>query len=138
MLTIFVEGSANERRELAALEGAAKGVVKGVAEGGARSAAGEMAAAGSAAAAQDATAAAHDAAILRHPLVRIHGVDPKAMRLVRVHKEVEGGHRRDAWQAVLANVPEALEDQVAGALEHALGLWLAYRDEVAAASGIHR
>ena len=115
VLTIFVEGSAKERRELADLE--------------ARPGAKEDPAV---------SAAALDAAVLQHPLVRLHGVDPTAMRLARVHKEVEGGHRRDAWEAVLGNVPSTQEDQVAGAMERALELWLAYRDEVAAACGISR
>jgi pyrroloquinoline-quinone synthase len=107
-LTIFVEGSVNERRELAALDAAPE------------------------------TEAQIEAAVLRHPLVRIHGVDPRFLELQRVHKKVEGGHRRDAWRAVLENVQPGQEDAVTSALERALQLWLAYRDGVAGACGIAR
>jgi pyrroloquinoline-quinone synthase len=106
VLTTFVEGSVNERRELAALDSPPD---------------------------ED-----HEAALRRHPLVRFHKVDPKALDLVRVHRLVEGGHRRDAWEGVLKNTPPELEDAVASALEKALQLWLAYRDEVDAACGIRR
>ena len=108
VLTIFVEGSASERKELAALEQAPQ------------------------------TDAEIDAAILRHPLVRVHGLDPKFMELQRVHKKVEGGHRRDAWDAVLQNVARDQEAEVERALQRALDLWLAYRDGVADACGIAR
>jgi pyrroloquinoline quinone (PQQ) biosynthesis protein C len=108
VLTIFVEGSANERRELAALEKAPQ------------------------------TDAEIEEAILRHPLVRIHKLSPQFLELQRVHKKVEGGHRRDAWDAVLGNVRPEDEEPVAAALEKALTLWLAYRDGVARACGIER
>lgn len=108
VLTIFVEGSVNERRELAALSGAPP------------------------------TAAEIEESIRRHPLVRIHGLDPKFLELQRVHKLVEGGHRKDAWDAVLGNVEPAQEPHLEKMMETALRLWLAYRDEVAAACGIER
>jgi pyrroloquinoline-quinone synthase len=108
VLTIFVEGSVNERRELLALD-----------------------------AAPDSDAEIEEA-VRRHPLVRIHGVDAKFLELQRVHKKVEGGHRKDAWQAVLGNVGPGQEDVVVAALERALQLWLAYRDGVAEACGIKR
>lgn len=108
VLTIFVEGSAGERKELAALAQAPQ------------------------------TDAEIDAAIRRHPLVRVHGLDPKFMELQRVHKKVEGGHRRDAWDAVLRNVGRGTEGEVERALQRALDLWLTYRDGVAQACGIAR
>jgi pyrroloquinoline quinone (PQQ) biosynthesis protein C len=108
VLTLFVEGSANERRELAALSGPA------------------------------ATPAEIEASLHKHPLVRFHGVDPAALALVRVHKLVEGGHRSDAWEAVLDYVrPDQVELLVAE-VQRSLDLWLAYRDGVAAACGIER
>ena len=107
VLTIFVEGSVNERHELAAL-------LQG-----------------------PPSDAEIEAALRQHPLVRIHRVDPKLLELQRVHKKVEGGHRRDAWDAVLGNAG-GHEDAVASAVERALQLWLAYRDEVVAACGIER
>lgn len=107
-LTLFVEGSVNERRELAALEGP-------------KASAGEL-----------------DEAIRRHPLVRLHGVAPEALELVRVHKLVEGGHRADAWEAVLGYVTPAQEEAVVRVLERALELWLGFRDAVAGACGLDR
>jgi pyrroloquinoline-quinone synthase len=108
VLTIFVEGSANERRELAASRQAPP------------------------------TEAEIEESIRQHPLVRIHGLDAKFLELQRVHKKVEGGHRQDAWQAVLGNVEPGQEPHVEKMMETALRLWLAYRDDVAAACGIGR
>ena len=108
VLTLFVEGSVNERRELAALSGPAAGPEE------------------------------IEAGLARHPLVRFHGVDPKALTLVRVHKLVEGGHRSDAWEGVLDYVrPDQVESLVA-AVQRSLDLWLAYRDGIAGACGIER
>jgi len=107
VFTIFVEGSVNERRELAALEQAPQ------------------------------TDADIEAAILQHPLVRLHGLDPRHLELQRVHKKVEGGHRRDAWDAVLQNA-SGHESKIIRAMELALEKWLAYRDDVAEAVGIQR
>jgi pyrroloquinoline quinone (PQQ) biosynthesis protein C len=77
-----------------------------------------------------------EASIRQHPLVRIHGIDPKFLELQRVHKKVEGGHRLDAWKMVLGHTPAALEKRVVETVEKALERWLAYRDDVAQASGI--
>jgi len=107
VLTLFVEGSVNERAELAALEKAPLSYLE------------------------------IEEQILRHPLVRIHKVDPQFLELQRVHKKVEGGHRRDAWEAVLGNA-QGHEEAVERALQKALELWLAYRDDVAQACGITR
>ena len=79
-----------------------------------------------------------ESAVRMHPLVRVHGVPLPAMELVRAHKQVEGGHRRDAWEMVLENAADGEERQVVDALNTALELWLRYRDEVAAACGISR
>jgi pyrroloquinoline quinone (PQQ) biosynthesis protein C len=106
VLTIFVEGSVNERREI------------------------------------EKTGADSDdeieAAIRQHPLVRVHGLDPKFLELQRVHKKVEGGHRLDAWKMVLSHTPVTLQDRVVQTVEKALERWLAYRDDVAQACGIAR
>jgi len=51
---------------------------------------------------------------------------------------LEGGHRKDAWDAVLGNVEPAQEPHLEKMMETVLRLWLAYRDEVAAACGIER
>jgi hypothetical protein len=108
VLTIFVEGSVHERRELAALAEAPQ------------------------------TDEQIDAAVRQHPLVRFHQLDPKYLELQRVHRKVEGGHRRDAWDGVLNNVPAGTEAALVEAVARALALWLAYRDEVVEACGIRR
>jgi pyrroloquinoline quinone (PQQ) biosynthesis protein C len=79
-----------------------------------------------------------EAAVRKHPLVRLHGVEPRFLELQRVHKKIEGGHRHDAWDGVLGSTLPAQEDAVVAAMEETLRLWLAYRDEVAAACGITR
>jgi len=106
VLTIFVEGSANERRELSNPDPDSDDAI--------------------------------EAAIRRHPLVRIHGLDPKFLELQRVHKKVEGGHRVDAWKMVIDHTPAKLEDRVVQSVETALERWLAYRDDVVRACGIVR
>jgi pyrroloquinoline quinone (PQQ) biosynthesis protein C len=106
VLTIFVEGSLNERRELEKTDPES---VSGI-----------------------------EAAVRQHPLVRIHGVDPKFLELQRVHKKVEGGHRLDAWKMVLDHTPVTLEERVVQVVEKSLESWLAYRDDVARACGIAR
>ncbi|MBI2892299.1 MAG: iron-containing redox enzyme family protein [Deltaproteobacteria bacterium] len=79
-------------------------------------------------------------AIALHPLVRHHGCPPAAMRLVRAHRMVEGGHRQDAWNAVLGHAPAArgAHDAIVAAMDEALALWLSYRDGVARAMGLVR
>ncbi len=79
-----------------------------------------------------------EAVVARHPLVRFHEVDPSWMDLVRAHQLVEGGHRRDAWEMVLENASNETNSLVLQAMEDALGHWLVYRDEVAAACGLSR
>ena len=106
VLTIFVEGSVNERREMEKTGPDSDSEI--------------------------------EAAIRQHPLVRVHGLDPKFLDLQRVHKKVEGGHRLDAWKMVLGHTPATLTDRVVETVERALERWLAYRDDVAQACGIAR
>ena len=75
-------------------------------------------------------------AILAHPMVRFYGCPPEKLRLPRAHRAVEAGHRRDAWDMVLGHAEASTEEAIAGAMEEALGAWLAYRDGVARAMGI--
>jgi len=111
VMTIFVEGSIKERRELAA-ESA----------GHPRKSQEEI-----------------EAAIRKHPLVRFRRVDPKAMDLVRAHQRVERGHRLAAWRMVLqAAATPAQQRAVVAAVEKSLVLWQCYRDGVAKACGIRR
>ena len=69
------------------------------------------------------------------PLVVHHGLDPQFLELKRVHRKVEGSHRLSAWTAVLTHARSA-EDQsrVVSALDLALDLWLGYRDGVSRAA----
>ncbi len=81
-----------------------------------------------------------DDAIALHPLVAHYGCPPENMRLVRAHRLVEGGHRDDAWNMVLAHVKgdAALEDRVVAEVEEAHRTWLGYRDGVARAMGLRK
>lgn len=81
-----------------------------------------------------------DEALAAHPMVRHYGCPPERMRLVRAHRAVEGGHRRDAWDMVLGHVPDEgpLADRVVSAVAGAHAAWLSYRDGVARAMGLRR
>jgi pyrroloquinoline-quinone synthase len=105
VLTIFVEGSKNERAEMAG---------------------------------QKRDEVPLEQAIREHPLVRVHGCPPDKMRLVEVHRLVEGSHRDDAWGMVLEHVGPELEDRVLEAGERALASWLAYRDGIARKIGLKK
>jgi hypothetical protein len=73
----------------------------------------------------------------RHPLVVHHGVDPKYLELKRVHARVEGGHRRDAWHAILDHAgSDSDRREVNAAVSRSLALWQGYRDAVAMAAGV--
>jgi pyrroloquinoline-quinone synthase len=106
LLTVFVEGSVNERAELAGT------YVRRVGE----------------------------EAVREHPLVKLYGCPPEAMKLTRAHAKVEGGHREDAWTMVLAHAPEGSDvaRAVVATCEEALGAWQAYRDGVAERMGLRR
>jgi pyrroloquinoline-quinone synthase len=76
-------------------------------------------------------------AIRAHPIVVHYGCPPAAMDLVRAHRAVEGGHRKDAWAAVLDHVEDAgAADAIARAVGEARELWMRYRDGVARAMGV--
>ncbi|HEY3819784.1 MAG TPA: iron-containing redox enzyme family protein [Polyangiaceae bacterium] len=104
LLTVFVEGSVNERAELAGT------YVRRVG----------------------------DEAVREHPLVKLYGCPPGAMRLTTAHAAVEGGHREDAWTMVLAHAPEGTDAAraVVATCEEALAMWHAYRDGVADRMGL--
>ena len=107
VVTIFVEGSVNDRKELAAgdMTGKSDEEIERV--------------------------------VARHPLVRFHGVDPKAMDLIRAHQRVESGHRAAAWRMVMETArTKSQQRAVAGAIRRSLELWMDYRDAVARACGI--
>jgi len=110
VVTIFVEGSVNDRREIS--------------QQGPRPAPREEV----------------ERTLLRdNPLVRYHGLDPRYLKLKRAHSRVEDGHRRSAWRIVLDHARSEKDRAVClEALERSLELWQAYRDGVARAVGISR
>jgi pyrroloquinoline quinone (PQQ) biosynthesis protein C len=107
--TIFVEGSVNDRRELATGEQHS----------------------------QAKSTEAIEATIRSHPLVRFHDVNPKAMDLIRAHQKVEHGHRIAAWRMVLGAAESPVQQRaVLRAMQRSLDLWLRYRNGVARACNI--
>src|SRR5207247_7830938 len=129
-VTIFVEGSRNDRDEIAASEGGVAGAEVDATATSGQNAAREWS--GS----RHASSRGHFRETLdRDPLVVNHGLDPRFLELKRVHRKVEGDHRLSAWRAVLAHARTPGErDRVVSTLERALGLWLAYREGVARAA----
>jgi pyrroloquinoline quinone (PQQ) biosynthesis protein C len=76
--------------------------------------------------------------LAEHPLVKHYGLTLKHLALTKAHREIEGNHRASAWEAILNHVSAEKRGAVVSAMENALGHWLRYRDEVAAACGIER
>ncbi|MEO7096890.1 MAG: iron-containing redox enzyme family protein [Polyangiales bacterium] len=74
-------------------------------------------------------------AIANHPMVKHYGCPPSAMGLVRAHRAVESGHRKDAWRMVLEN-SDGHDEEIVAAVVRAASLWRAYRDAVCEAAGI--
>jgi pyrroloquinoline quinone (PQQ) biosynthesis protein C len=70
-----------------------------------------------------------------HPLVIYQGLDPKFLELKRVHRRVEGGHRLDAYRAVVEHA-KTVEERTAihATLRRSLEFWMRYRDELAFAA----
>jgi pyrroloquinoline-quinone synthase len=75
-------------------------------------------------------------ATLDHPMVKHYGCSPDNMLLLRAHRMVEGGHRKDAWDSVLEHTDADLAGAVERAVEEALARWLKYRDGVARVMGV--
>lgn len=74
----------------------------------------------------------------QHPLVVHYGLPLESLALTKAHRRVEGNHRAAAWRIVLDHVPEDERENVVSAMERTLTVWLAYRDELAAACGLVR
>jgi len=73
-----------------------------------------------------------------HPLVKHYGLPLSALGLAKAHRAVEGDHRQSAWNVLLTHVDASEHGRVCAALDDALILWRAYRDDVAAACGLTR
>lgn len=73
-----------------------------------------------------------------HPLHVHYQLPLKALELPRIHRGVEGGHRKAAWRTILEHVDESARPRVIGAMRDALNGWLAYKDSVAEAVGLRR
>lgn len=112
VLTLFVEGRADERQQLAALQAPPRP-------------------------AEDIATEREDA-VAQDPLVRVHQVAPAALEFVRVRDRAHASRRRDAWELVLGHTTPEQEDAVSFALDEALRHWLHYRDAVASACGLTR
>lgn len=71
-----------------------------------------------------------------HPLVLHYGLPLESLALTKAHRAVEGEHRAAAWRVMLDHIPADRRAAVVDAMENTLKLWLAYRDDVAAACGV--
>ncbi|MEM9073188.1 MAG: iron-containing redox enzyme family protein, partial [Myxococcota bacterium] len=71
-----------------------------------------------------------------HPLVKHYGLPLEHLELTKAHRKVEGEHRREAWDLMTDHVADETRADVLAAMEQTLTLWLAYRDDVAAACGL--
>ncbi len=74
----------------------------------------------------------------QHPLVVHYGLPVGALKLTKVHRAVEGGHRTSAWNIVLGHVEQGRRALVVQAMEACLTHWVRYRDDVASACGLVR
>ncbi|GKS58249.1 hypothetical protein YTPLAS18_17760 [Nitrospira sp.] len=73
-----------------------------------------------------------EAYVSAHPLVQHHGIDRRAMDLIRAHQKVEAGHRQDAYEMVLNYATTASQQRaVLASLATSLRLWTAFREAVA-------
>jgi pyrroloquinoline-quinone synthase len=75
-------------------------------------------------------------ALEAHPLVRHYGLSVEHLALTKAHRSVEGEHRKAAWRILTGHVAPAQQPSVIAAMEEALQLWQAYRDNVARACGL--
>jgi len=73
-----------------------------------------------------------------HPLVKYYGLPVAKLALTKAHRQVEGGHRKAAWNAILEHVAPMRRGAVVRTMKDALEYWLAYRDEVAQLCGVER
>ena len=71
-----------------------------------------------------------------HPLVRHYGLPVDCLALARVHRQVEGQHRKVAWHLMLDFVDEGARPQVLQWMGRVLHGWQHYRDEVAEHCGL--
>ena len=72
----------------------------------------------------------------QHPLVVHYGLPLEALALTKAHRQVEGLHRRAAWDILLDHVSQARRSAVVEAMSEMLAAWKAYRDDVSAACGL--
>jgi len=73
-----------------------------------------------------------------HPLVLHYDLSEEHLALTKAHRQVEGEHRGAAWRIVRGHVPAADRSRVIDVMGEVCSLWKAYRDDVAAACGLHR
>ena len=73
-----------------------------------------------------------------HPLVKHYGLPLEHLALTKAHRQVEGEHRKEAWDIMLDHVPAEARTRVVEAMYVTLARWKAYRDDVAQAVGLKR
>lgn len=73
-----------------------------------------------------------------HPLVKHYGLPLRHLALTKAHRQVEGEHRKSAWDSILNHVAEHKRAWVVASMEDALQAWLHYRDGVAETCGLAR
>ena len=73
-----------------------------------------------------------------HPLVRHYGLPLAHLALTKAHRQVEGEHRRAAWNVLLNHADRHCRPDVIEAMGETLEAWLTYRDDVASACGVRR
>ncbi|WP_193163937.1 iron-containing redox enzyme family protein [Microbulbifer hainanensis] len=77
-------------------------------------------------------------ALRDHPLVKHYDLPLECLALHRVHRAVEGGHRKAAWHLMLDYVDERERPAVLHWMGQVLHAWLHYRDEVAEHCGLEQ
>lgn len=76
--------------------------------------------------------------LAEHPLVKHYGLPLEHLALTKAHRQVEGEHRREAWDIMLDHVAPEKRQRVIEAMQITLARWKAYRDDVARAVGLKR
>ena len=76
-------------------------------------------------------------AIMKHPLVQNHQLDPGCMDYIRVYEMAEYGCRRSVYELITKHATEPdLQERILFRLEEALPLWSRYQEGMARACGL--
>jgi pyrroloquinoline-quinone synthase len=72
----------------------------------------------------------------QHPLVVHYGLPLESLALTKAHRQVEGEHRKSAWDILLEHVSSDAYAEVLTAMQQCRDAWCEYRDEVAQVCGL--